>query len=196
MPATPSAIMPAKRSSILCAALSSLGSAPSVCHSVCLGIVTVLASLGLTLNFLPFMFAVTYQKYFWVAGIIFLLLGFLAYRGHRTTLTKNLLTLNAGLLLAALPWMPDITGLRLWFQGIGYGAAIFSLGAILLQSRWLTLPRTVGAVIIVLLVYNQWLIATVKKEMTVATPSARTAAVSVPLAPNTMSAAEHNSHHQ
>ena len=72
----------------------------------------------------------------------------------------------------------------------------FFFGAILLQSRWLTLPRTVGAVIIVLLVYNQWLIATVKKEMTVATPSARTAAVSVPLAPNTMSAAEHNSHHQ
>jgi len=193
-----SAAIPAKKSSILCTALSALGSAPSVCHSVCLGIVTILASLGLTLNILPLMFAVTYQKYFWIAGIIFLALGFLAYRSHQTPLTKNLLFMNAGLLLAAYPWMPNIIGVRLVLQWFGYAVVIIAIGAIIMYNRWLTLRKVFSAALLVLIVYNQWLIAEVKKDFTIA--PARAAAVTAPPTSDTMvgtmSAAEHNSHHQ
>lgn len=82
-----------------------IGSLPNVCHSLCMGAVSLLSVFGITLNILPLMFLQTYSLYFWSAAFILTLISayFFFRSNHRLPLDRNLLLINSGLLIFGLP---------------------------------------------------------------------------------------------
>lgn len=115
-------------------ALGAIGSVHNVCHSLCTTVVSILAIFGVTLNILPLMFLQTYQSYFWWAALLFTSLSFYFYRKQTTKVgrDRNLLILNAGLLLFGLPFkqLANYTDFFRFFGGslAMVGILLFFLG--------------------------------------------------------------------
>lgn len=122
-----------------------IGSVHNVCHSLCVSIVSIAALFGITMNILPLMFLQTYQAYFWWAALVFTVISFYLYlkQRHKSTLDRNLLFINYGLLTFGLPlsgWLADYMDI---FRFLGGALALIGLFLIIFGKRFKTVYRPV-----------------------------------------------------
>ncbi len=74
-----------------------------VCHSVCLGLIALLSVIGITLTGMPLLFLTKIAVPLWLVAVA--LLGVVAYfYFKRRCISKNLMLLNSGLIIAGIPF--------------------------------------------------------------------------------------------
>lgn len=76
-----------------------------VCHSVCLGIVALLGIIGITVVGMPLAFLTTIAVPMWTIAVLLLLAAFLLYKSKKC-ISKNLLVVNSGIIIAGIPFQP------------------------------------------------------------------------------------------
>ena len=84
------------------AALATLGSSFQLCHSLCLGLMAVLATLGIVIAGFPLLFLFQYNIYFWSFAIALLIPTVIMYI-YKKCLSRNLLLFNIGIVIAGTP---------------------------------------------------------------------------------------------
>lgn len=106
----------------LSGAVSILGSW-QVCHNICLALIAILTAVGITLTGMPLLFLTKIALPVWLAALA--LFGVVLYFYFRKgCISRNLLLLNAGLIIAGTPF-PEFS---LWFWIIGGCVILVSLG--------------------------------------------------------------------
>lgn len=97
-----------------------------ICHTLCLGIITVLAAIGITLTGMPLLFLTKLATPLWgIAAGLYLVTLFL-YFGKRC-ISKEMMLLNMGLIIAGVPFK-EIDGIRWVFWGLGGVLIALSMG--------------------------------------------------------------------
>src|SRR3989344_3585368 len=89
-------------SSSLSGALSFLGGY-QVCHNVCLGIIALLSLIGITIVGMPLLFLTKVAIPFWTAAVALFAIT-LALYFNKKCISKNLLMLNSGIIIAGIPF--------------------------------------------------------------------------------------------
>ncbi len=122
----------ASSTSTLSGVMSFLGGY-QVCHSVCLAIVSLLSLIGITLVGMPLLFLTKVAVPFWIAAVILLAITTLMYLKMRC-ISRYLLLLNAGILIAGVPFAPfQRYSLALW--GVGGSLAVVGLLLFIQEKR-------------------------------------------------------------
>ncbi|HLD43650.1 MAG TPA: hypothetical protein VJB08_06740 [Candidatus Nanoarchaeia archaeon] len=102
-----------------------------VCHSVCLGIIALLGMIGITVVGMPLLFLTKVAVPLWTAAVILLALAFWMYY-TRKCISRNLLLVNSGLLIAGIPFQAlQRFSLYFWI----FGGALAAAGIFLLIKR-------------------------------------------------------------
>ncbi len=127
--------------------LGGIGSLSNVCHSLCVSVVSLLAIFGITTQILPLMFLQTYQLYFWSAALVFTALSFYFFLKQKPAIARdrNLLLINAGLLLFGLPFT-QVADFQEFFRFIGGSAAIAGVLLFLLEKRLQLVYRSASTI--------------------------------------------------
>jgi len=74
-----------------------------ICHNLCLGLIALLGLVGITLTGMPLLFFTKIAVPLW--GIAIVLLGVVLYFYHtKNCVSRNLLLINAGLIIAGTPF--------------------------------------------------------------------------------------------
>ena len=89
-------------SSSLSGALSFLGGY-QVCHNVCSGIIALLSLIGITIVGMPLLFLTKVAIPFWTAAVLLFAIT-LALYFKKKCISKNLLMLNSGIIIAGIPF--------------------------------------------------------------------------------------------
>lgn len=89
-------------SSSISGTLSFLGGY-QVCHNLCLGIIALLSIIGITVVGMPLLFLQKVAIPFWIAAVVLFAITLGIYVKMRC-LSRNLLLLNFGILLASVPF--------------------------------------------------------------------------------------------
>lgn len=111
-------------SSSLSGTLSFLGGY-QVCHNVCLGIIALLAIIGITVVGMPLLFLQKVAIPFWTVAV--LLFGVtLALYFKKKCISKNLLVLNSGIIMAGIPFKA-VQNYRVMFWIVGGTLVVLSL---------------------------------------------------------------------
>ncbi|RMF54613.1 hypothetical protein D6745_04705 [Candidatus Woesearchaeota archaeon] len=76
-----------------------------VCHNICLGIIALLAFLGITVVGMPLMFLTKLAVPFWTAAFLLLLVTLWFYFRKRC-ISNRLIMFNSGLIIAGVPFQP------------------------------------------------------------------------------------------
>ena len=119
----------AQGASVASGAASVLGSW-QICHNICLALVAGLSLLGITLTGMPLGSLAEYAVIIWSVAVVALAATIGLYLWRRCV-SQGLLVLNAGLVVAGTPWLPQIV--ILWYI---LGAMITAAGAaILIKER-------------------------------------------------------------
>ena len=90
-----------------------------VCHNACLLLIAFLSIIGITVIGMPLEFLQDYAVLFWSVGIIMLAVSFIMYVKLKC-ISRKLLTANAGLLIAAVPFT-IIEPVQVVFWVLGFG---------------------------------------------------------------------------
>jgi len=102
-------------------AFTTLGiTAHNFCHYLCLGVVAMLTVAGVSVVGMPLMWLEDYAVYFWGMGLIFLGISFYLLYTRPFCISKNAITANSGLLVAAVP-LKDVIGSQIylfWASGV------------------------------------------------------------------------------
>lgn len=114
----------------LSGAASILGSW-NVCHNVCLGIITILSLIGITITGMPLLFLTKVAIPLWIVALI--LLGIVLYFYFKKhCISKNLIFINSGLIIAGTPFESvQQYQLYLWIIGgilVLTGITLFIIG--------------------------------------------------------------------
>jgi len=123
---------PGQAGSRLAAAAGSASGAASilgswqVCHNVCLGLVAMLAVLGITVSGMPLAFLTTVALPIWWIAVALLALTSYLYLSRRC-ISRGLIVLNAGLIIAGAPWLQSRLAVA-W----GMGGTVVAAGVYLL----------------------------------------------------------------
>ena len=107
-------------------ALSFLGGW-QVCHNICLGLIGLLALIGISVEGMPLEFLQAYATPLWVIALALLAVTGYMYAKHKCV-SKNMLAANTGLIIAATPF-PEADPFRigLWIIGFGLvGVAVYN----------------------------------------------------------------------
>ncbi len=149
-----------KKSSIVAASGSISGAASvlgswQVCHSICIGIIIALSTIGITISAFPLLFLTKIAGVMWgFAAVLFAITWYL-YR-TKGCISSNLLLLNAGLLVMGIPFKA-LQPFILLFYVVG-GALSLSGLVMLLQplveaKKWwkLALFSSLALLVIILL---------------------------------------------
>ncbi len=104
-----------------------------VCHSVCLGLIALLSVMGITLTGMPLLFLTKIAVPLWLIALA--LLGVVLYfYVKRHCISKNLILLNSGLIIAGTPFQAVRQYQQaFWIIGGGIalvGIALFAKGKI------------------------------------------------------------------
>lgn len=120
--------------------LGGIGSIHNVCHSLCVTVVSILAIFGITTSILPLMFLQTYQMYFWLGALIFTTVSLYFYLKHRKPIARdrNLLLINAGLLLFGLPFFKEYSD---FFRFLGGSLTTLGILALFLGGKFQLVHR-------------------------------------------------------
>ncbi len=94
-----------------------------VCHNVCMGLIALLSLAGITVIGMPLAFLLPYAVPFWLAGAVLFLITLAFFFQNPGCVSKNLILLNAGVLVAAVPFK-ELHGFQSLFWVFG-GALIF-----------------------------------------------------------------------
>lgn len=120
-------------SSSLSGTLSFLGGY-QVCHNLCMGIIALLSLIGITVVGMPLLFLQKVAVPFWIAAVVLFTTTLGIYVKMRC-LSRNLLLLNFGILIASVPFQGVKPVLPLlWISG----------GAIVLISFLLMVRESIG----------------------------------------------------
>ena len=89
-----------------------------VCHNLCLGIVALLALVGITVIGMPLLFLTKVAFPFWIAALVLLIITLLIHFRKRC-ISNNLLLFNSGILIASIPFAPlQQFSLFFWIIGV------------------------------------------------------------------------------
>ncbi|MBI2449045.1 hypothetical protein HYV49_01990 [Candidatus Pacearchaeota archaeon] len=116
-------------SSGLSGVLSFLGGY-QVCHNVCLGIIALLSVIGITIVGMPLLFLQKVAVPFWIAALLLLATALVFYFRSRC-ISKNMIILNAGIIIAGTPFFQDYS---IFFWIIG-GSIVFLSMLFLLKDK-------------------------------------------------------------
>ena len=89
-------------SSSLSGTLSFLGGY-QVCHNVCLGIIALLSIIGITIVGMPLLFLQKVAIPFWTVAVLLFAVTLVIYL-KKKCISKNLLMLNSGIIIAGTPF--------------------------------------------------------------------------------------------
>ena len=104
-----------------------------ICHNVCLGIIAVLALLGITITGMPLLFLTKIAIPMWsIALALLLIVGFLYYSGK--CFSQNLLLFNTGLIIAGTPFQ-IVAKFQYFFWIVGGALAVTGLLLYLKERR-------------------------------------------------------------
>jgi len=73
-----------------------------VCHNVCLGIIAVLAVLGITVVGMPLAFLTKIAVPMWIAAFVLLIITFWLYFTKKC-ISQRLIMFNSGIIIAGIP---------------------------------------------------------------------------------------------
>jgi len=76
-----------------------------VCHNICLGIIAFLSVIGITLVGMPLLFLTKIAVPLWTIAVIFLVITIALYI-NKKCVSKNLIIINTGLIIAGVPFKP------------------------------------------------------------------------------------------
>ncbi|MBI4143875.1 hypothetical protein HY486_01355 [Candidatus Woesearchaeota archaeon] len=99
----------------VCAGMSILGSW-QICHNVCLAIITFLSLVGITVAGMPLLFLTKVAVPLWIAAFVLLVLGIILSFGFHMHLSKKVLLVNTGLIIAGIPFLQEFY-LFFWIVG-------------------------------------------------------------------------------
>ncbi|MDP3917173.1 MAG: hypothetical protein Q8Q42_02695 [Nanoarchaeota archaeon] len=88
-----------------------------VCHNICLGIIALLSILGITVVGMPLVFLTKIAVPLWSIAVAFLIITALLYI-KKKCISKNLIILNAGLIIAGTPFQ-SVESFRVLFWVFG-----------------------------------------------------------------------------
>ena len=74
-----------------------------VCHSICIALISILAVVGITLNSFPFLFLTKIAVPLWIIAAALLAVTFVVYL-KKHCVSRNLLIINSGLIVAGVPF--------------------------------------------------------------------------------------------
>ncbi len=117
----------------LSGAASVLGSW-QVCHNVCLGIIALLAMVGITVMGMPLLFLTKIALPMWILAVVMLLIITVLYYSKKC-FSRNLLLFNLGLIIAGIPFSALATA-QYFFLSIGGALAAAGLLLYLREKKW------------------------------------------------------------
>ncbi len=104
-----------------------------ICHNVCLGIIALLALIGITVTGMPLLFLTKIAVPMWSIAIILLLITGVLYYTRRC-FSRNLLLLNSGLIIAGIPF-ESLATFQYLFWTIGGAIAVAGMLLYLRERR-------------------------------------------------------------
>lgn len=104
-----------------------------ICHNICLVLISALSLLGITLVGMPLAFLTDIAVPIWIVAVIFLALTYYFYFSKKC-ISKNLLILNLGLIIAGIPFT-KLQPYQLYFWLIGGGIATIAM-ALIFHKNW------------------------------------------------------------
>ena len=105
-----------------------------ICHTICLGIVTLLALIGITITGMPLIFLTTITVPVWsIAVTLFSTTLILHIKGH-ACISPSMIILNAGILIAGIPFQ-KLQSYTPIFYTIGGTLVIVALFSILKEKK-------------------------------------------------------------
>ena len=103
-----------------------------VCHSICLGLITLLSLVGITIVGMPLLFLQKVAIPFWIAAV-FLLAVTLIFYFKNQCISKNLIIFNSGIIIAGIPFK-SLQDYSIIFWIIG-GSIVFLSMLFLLKDK-------------------------------------------------------------
>lgn len=97
-----------------------------VCHSICLGIIALLAIIGITVAGMPLFFLTKVAVPFWIVAFILLLIIIGLYI-KKKCISRNLIIFNSGLITIGTPFQ-SLQSFSKFFWVIGGTLVIISIG--------------------------------------------------------------------
>lgn len=107
--------------------VSSILGSWQICHNICLGIIALLAVLGITITGMPLLFLTKIVVPLWSVAVVFLFVTYWLYYWKKC-FSKNLLLINTGLVIAGTP-SQIVSSLQPAFWAVG--GIIASSGVVL-----------------------------------------------------------------
>lgn len=74
-----------------------------VCHNLCLGLIALLSVIGITVTGMPLLFFTEIAVPMWLIAAALLIVTIVVYL-NRPCISKNLILINAGLIIAGIPF--------------------------------------------------------------------------------------------
>ncbi|NOZ81346.1 MAG: hypothetical protein GXP63_06775 [DPANN group archaeon] len=97
-----------------------------ICHGVCLGIISLLGVIGITLTGMPLAFLTKIAVPIWLIAVA--LLGVVLYFYlTRHCISRNLILINTGLIVAGTPFLA-LQPYQVWFWIVGGSIAVSGVG--------------------------------------------------------------------
>jgi len=96
-----------------------------VCHNVCLAIIALLSIIGITVTGMPLLFLTKVAVPLWLTAVLLFLIVLIFYL-KRKCISKNLILLNLGFILAGTPEI-FIGSFQIFFWILGGFFIIFSI---------------------------------------------------------------------
>lgn len=88
-----------------------------LCHNICIGLIALLSVIGITISGMPLFFFTKIAKPFWIAAVVLLLISGIIYF-KKKCISRNLLIMNIGLIIAGVPFQPmQQYAIYLWVIG-------------------------------------------------------------------------------
>lgn len=97
-----------------------------ICHNVCLGIIALLSVVGITLTGMPLLFLTKIAVPVWIIAVVLLGVVFYFYF-TRHCISKNLILINTGLIIAGTPFLA-LQPYQIWFWIVGGSLAASGIG--------------------------------------------------------------------
>lgn len=97
-----------------------------ICHSLCLGLITLLGIVGITITGMPLLFLTKVAVPIWIIAALLLLATIIVYMSKKC-ISKNLIIFNSGLIIAGTPFssLQQFSALLWTAGGLVSAAGIF-----------------------------------------------------------------------
>ena len=106
--------------------ISGVFSSYNMCHSICIGAISLLSIIGITVAGMPLLFLQSIALPLWIFASVLFIITLALYFSHKKGVSKNLLMANFGMLAIGTPFVQE-TDYKIYFWiagGIIVAAAI------------------------------------------------------------------------